>query len=68
MIFLSARVEHELAARACAERARTLFVSRSAFHVKSGEYFAPTGHTGEHVSLRQHCARPPYATEFFADG
>ena len=36
-----------------------LVASRSAFHVKSGEYFAPTGHTGEHVSLRQQTARPP---------
>ena len=46
----------------------TRFDARNVFHVKSGEYFAPTGHTGEHVSLRQHTARPPYATEFFADG
>src|SRR4051812_49175256 len=46
----------------------TRFDARSALHVKSGEYFAPTGHTGLHVSLRQHTARPRYATEFFADG
>jgi hypothetical protein len=36
--------------------------------VKSGEYFAPTGQIGEHVSDRQHGARPAYGTEFFADG
>src|SRR5688500_13687056 len=36
----------------------TCFVARSAFHVKSGEYFAPTGHI-EQVSLRQQTGRPP---------
>ena len=38
----------------------TRFDARSAFQVKSGEYFAPIGQTGEQVSLRQHTARPPY--------
>src|SRR4029079_18833918 len=47
---------------------RTRFVLRSAFQVKSGEYFAPIGQIGPDVSLRQHCARPRYGTEFLADG
>src|ERR1051326_8031753 len=47
---------------------RMRFALRSGVHVKSGEYFAPIGHTGAQVSLRQHWARPRYGTEFLADG
>src|SRR3990172_10340919 len=46
----------------------TLSPATSAFHVKSGEYLAPLGQIGEHVSLRQHAGRLPYAIEFLADG
>src|SRR3954471_24426333 len=42
--------------------------ARSLSQVKSGEYFAPIGQIGVHVSLRQHSARPPYGREFFATG
>ena len=49
-------------------RSWTFFAARRALHVKSGEYFAPIGQIGAHVSLRQHGGRPPYDTEFFAEG
>src|SRR5678809_844207 len=42
--------------------------ARSAFHVKSGEYLAPTGHTGARSVVATTRARPPYATEFLAEG
>src|SRR5690606_36026034 len=42
--------------------------SVSACHVKSGEYFAPIGHTGAHVSLRQHAGRPRYGCDALAEG
>src|SRR3972149_442378 len=48
--------------------ATPLPLATSAFHVKAGEYLAPLGQMGEHVSLRQHAGRPPYAIEFLADG
>src|SRR5471030_3116979 len=44
------------------------FAFRSGCHVRSGEYFAPIGQIGVHVSLRQQGGRPLNATDVFADG
>src|SRR5687767_8748892 len=46
----------------------TLLPFRSRRHVASGEYFAPIGQMGVHVSLRQQALRPLYGIEFLADG